>query len=814
MAFAFFVALLVSNGAALDAQETEPRPRYSTAVGRIGAGRYAPGEWGAVSFEILNPTSEPVELVAGLYFDREPNLQFGRKVWIPPMSKRMSWYPIYVPETTDISRNSVVAMTFMLDVTDGKNEWIRARDGEVFDSAMLPLKTEPVTVVVADRDGENPTLEMVISARVARNVDRKVTQLFDAQLPGESEALKSIEHLVLASNWVKDEPATLDAIRRYVQGGGQLWIMLDQVEPETVELLLGDAFQTTVLDTIPLVETQIVVANDDQTLQSDSEPRTFEEPVPLVRTIPHGVDVAFKQGEWPAAMWQKYGAGQILYTTLGPRAWMRPRTPTDPQPSDPNRSASFFALNPVRGLTTRLMDRNRKAMDTDELFDTYIEEHIGYSIVGKRTVLGLLFGFCGLLLIVGLVLSRREKMESLAWLTPLISLSVAGVFAFLGLTSQKAVPPTLAVAEYAELSPGSPDITFRGRMASFQHATTKETIGISGGGLFMPDRSGLETEPIRLLWQDYDEASWDPLALPTGMRTATHGNSERLPSPVFLESQFGENGLDGKLTVKGIDNVSDLVLALPNLGSLRVTLAEDGSFTSGTQDILAPGEFVSGTVLSDEQRRRQEVYRKLFGDENPPIKAPTLFAWADPLKDDLVFPEVERVTGGLLMSIPLQISPTPPQQPVTIPPPFITFRSTAGPNGEIAAAVYDRQSNEWLESKNRSKGYFRFSIPKEVQPLKVESATLTVEIDASSRPLDVYGFQDGKNVELGHLDGPVGRFEIPLDNPDVLQIDDEGGILLGVFVGEHEEAASGGATNWQYKNLMLEVKGTTVSTDE
>ena len=48
-----------------------------------GTNAYVSGKWGVLRLNLTNPTLQSVEVLAATYFEDEPTLQYGRRVWMP-----------------------------------------------------------------------------------------------------------------------------------------------------------------------------------------------------------------------------------------------------------------------------------------------------------------------------------------------------------------------------------------------------------------------------------------------------------------------------------------------------------------------------------------------------------------------------------------------------------------------------------------------------------------------------------------------------------------------------------------------------------
>src|SRR5262249_28593367 len=137
--------------------------------------------------------------------------------------------------------------------------------------------------------------------------------------------------------------------------------------------------------------------------------------------------------------------------------------------------------------------------------------------------------------------------------------------------------------------------------------------------------------------------------------------------------RFGPHGLEGKLTAGAFRDLADAVLSPRNGRDMAVRLRPDGSFTAGEADVLPPGEYLTGAVLSDRQQRRQAFYRGAVKRPAPgrPDGPPVLMAWASPIDMHFAQGAGARSAGQALLVVPLRLARTPPGEHVTIPAPLI-----------------------------------------------------------------------------------------------------------------------------------------------
>ena len=137
-------------------------------------------------------------------------------------------------------------------------------------------KTEPVTL--------NP--DLVTLARIPRyfaGLSDHVSIVPDEYLPPTQESLDAVNVFIVAGNRLAQDPLGRAALRRWVQEGGCLWVMLDHVELAVVAAILGDPSDLAIVDRVGLNTTRLYRPLEDPT----SEPlQEHEQPVSFVRVIP------------------------------------------------------------------------------------------------------------------------------------------------------------------------------------------------------------------------------------------------------------------------------------------------------------------------------------------------------------------------------------------------------------------------------------------------------------------------------------------------------------------------------------------------
>ncbi|MCO6458865.1 MAG: hypothetical protein J5I93_26455, partial [Pirellulaceae bacterium] len=626
---------------AVKPEAARPRRPFANALATAaGTRRYAPNKWGIVAVDLYNPTDQPAELLVTSYLNHDQGLQFGRRMWVPAGTRRASWYPIKVPPIADAQRDSV-------DV--GSLLEILSQPGAGPDSSQQPVSTQQVVArrsesglmldrgnvvsgLVLNRD-PNPMkiswpYESVIAARACQQQSRQLALLESGPLPPTPEALDALDQLVVASDRVAEDAAAMRAIRTWLVRGGRLWLMLDQLSPEVATRLAGDHLAWQEVDRVGL--TTIHVEGTEVVPYLKDEVFELEQPETQVRVLVTGARVSHTLDGWPAAFWLDVGRGQMLVTTVGPRAWIRRRTGADPRPRSVLQDTNYYPRPPLEQLAGEFFAPPQPALF--EAADTvpYLSEQIGYRTLPRPVLAAILGSFC--LLVVGGAawFMGRGRGELLAAGVAGTAVLVTALIAGLGWATRSAVPQSVASFQLLDAVPDQSELNVVGSLGLYNPVPLDEPLGSERGGLLWPDMTGLQGTTRRLIFSDLDRFAWDNLRLPPGVRLAAVETTAPLAGPLRAWASFQESGLQGQLRAADAVELSDAVIATPSGRLLAVRIDAEGHFEATADGVFARGQYSAEALLSDEGRRRRDLYARLLDPERIDrlIRRPSLLVWA------------------------------------------------------------------------------------------------------------------------------------------------------------------------------------------
>lgn len=820
------------SGSAIPVQQTL---RLQDGGGNAGVMFVRPGAWGGWKLRIENPTEETVHALATGNFSGQPTLQFGTEFAMPRNTRLNIWQPVRAPDSPQVAspigepqsplaaatpaptapQQGKVKIAAGLEVNSILITTDKSREDQLDRKAgMVRVEYDaPSMAVMNDFDSPNDVLlDFAAALKSGAGKGKRVFSVRPDEAPPLAAGWETLDNLILAANHPPLDEAQIAALRHWILAGGKLWITLDTVDPDFARRLLRDDWTVEVIDRVALYDFQI----EDGV--APVEVHGLESPVDLVRVSVTDMEVTHRVGEWPAAMRKSVGRGMIYVTTLGTRGWM-----TD----------WFIARDPLVKLGTAFLQPTQKPSVTSRDFQKYLFSQIGYSIVSRTSVAVILILFIVSILIVGLVLMKRNQLEWLGAYAGAGAIVVAIIFVLIGLLNRWEVPLTVAGAQLVQVVPDQDEAIVTGELSVYSPKDGQGPIEATRGGVVWPDMAGQGSGDIlRMVWTDIDKWQWRGLTLPSGaVRNTEVRHTVPLAKTARAGATFDENGIVVTLKAGPFEDLQDLVIATPT-GHLAPRTVS-GKIHGVQSDVLPVGQYISGSLADQTRVLRQEIYRRLLGDaqatttlrmpqsfeamesttENQAFGGkriiypdqPMLLAWAQSMSVgiELVQKDAQLRQSALVM-IPLEFVPPAPGSRVRVPSPFISLAPARRVRGETGM-VYDASSGEWIPSSSGATVNVRFQLPRILMPLHTTALKATLDIQAPGRKVDLLAKLNGESVLLGSFTTPNSPIVIDVPAEQVPQPDEAGGVALTLRVDDGDESSS----PWLVRSFTIEVGGTT-----
>jgi len=798
------------------AQDAEPLGVATPAL--AGVRSWLTDSWATLEVTVVNRGREDRAARVVVFFPDRPDVQYARDVWVPARSIRSTSMLLGPPPLEATLASSRDVEFLLYDRTGGQERLVLPAGQErVRARSFLYHPRDPITSTLLDQSeatfntvneltpaGEEAVQLLQTFRHAARMKSLHVEMVQDRFLPPMFEGFDGVDCFVVAGRRIADDPAGARALRSWIEQGGTAWVMLDLTDPDVVARLLGDSLLFQVVDRTSIVRSQIIslaLGSKEQ-----SHPLEFDRPVDVVRVLVTAEDQVLQTiNGWPAAFFRPFGRGQVLFTTVGARAWTRERAKDDPQapPGFPNLPVP---LTPLEELSRRFGVRPEPLSIFTEALEPIAVGEVGYS-VPERGLAVLIFGVF-LLAVLGLgIVLQRQQLTIAGLAGPAAAVVAAAVFLFVGNATRHAVPPTVAAAEIVHVAPATGEQVAAGVLAQYRPEGGVLPVSSTEGGVLDLDTSGIQGQTQRRVMTDTQAWRWEDLALPAGMRLGRFEHVVRTGEPLSAITRFGPDGLMGRVTAGTYRELTDALIRGPTHRHAAIRIGLDGTFSAGTEDLLPPGQYLADVVLTDRQQRRVEVYKRLLtrsGPEQPDDRS-VLFAWAKPPGLPFAFEPEARTADATLLVIPLEFVRTQPGTHVTVPAAFLPCLRVFG----------DKIGNPITESGTAADMRLRFQVPHSLLPFSVERARLVVKVIAPGRRFRVAGYDGDKLVELRAVDGPADVIPVDITQEALLRLDDKGALYVNVAVGElpaqqEGNGTGGGGSRWSIESIDLEVEGRTL----
>ncbi len=598
--------------------------------------------------------------------------------------------------------------------------------------------------------------------------------------------------------------------------------------------------------------------------------REHEKPVDMARVFVPDMEVMARVNGWPAAMRKRVGDGWLMVTTVGPRAWMEPvwtkqinvdGTERKTKSGQTKLQRGHAATRSLESLASWFFRDERIEPLPSEALEPFVSEQIGREIVGRGAV-GLVLGAFVLIILVGGVwLAKRGRLEWIVGVGATGALLATVVLLMLGRAKRAAVPSTVAQAQFIQIAPGQQHAVVNGAVQIYNPGLGDEAsqsgdgenagkplnadnahIEATAGGLVLPGNlDELGSRRVSMVWTDLDRWHWQNVTLPSGQsRTATFEHATPLDQKVSAIASFDERGLVVRLQSGELGALESAMIATPT-GNLGLQTSDGKTFNASPADVLPKGQYLSSGVLDQTQQQRHDIFRQLLepvqsnltnpssaaskGEKTPGKKEsngrskgqrrtgrstlsgtinyprqPTFLAWSELMPLGFEWPATQQKSGSALVAIPIQYERPAVGSRVTIPSPMMDFEALRG-RGSISP--YDRTRREWIALTTGGTARLLFAPPAVLRPMRLEGGTFKLDITAPQRAVNIQGFSNGSQVTLRTMQGANGAIEVDL--PATIQPDAQGRIMIELTVGDSQ---SDSQSTWRINGVSLELEAT------
>ena len=740
----------------------------SLVVSPSGMQRHVPGRWAMMSVGGANRTSTDTEEFVTVLIGDDPNLQFGRRVWIPAGSRRQAWLPALLPKFDPMAQRQIAMKSIWLKETESGERFQSNYVGSpISDRSLLISAEQSRTVALVDSanteqgDAER-TSRLLDALYVCRDSvggaqdDLGIVRYRNQFLPNSSVALDPIDHLVVASDRLVTDSVAAMRIQEWVRDGGQLWLMLDQLDSKFPGQILGDLNCVTEIDRVELNDVSMNYLGQGGAV-SFVDKWSSDAPVEMVRVICDATEVKAEIDGWPAVATMNVGQGRVLLTTVNLRALI-----ANGQPSQGLHKVAmdfFVARNAPQRFANKLT--------------RLTEKEIGYSIPSRVLVGAVLGAHFLVVLLVSAWLAHKKRLQHMAWLVPVAAAVAAIVLLVVGKQNTESVPSTIATGQFARVLPSGNEMELDSATAIF--TSESETLSVSAPPNTVMQLEGAGPEELRrLVWTDDGRSEYQHMRQPPGVvRHVTSKATVDLAEPWSVVGQFTSRGFEGRLNGLDAAKCQDAVVVSDSTPSLAIhitTNSNDENVLLGEPtNVLPDSQFIDSALMTNQQRDRQIMMRNLIKPSAALFgRKPTMLVWTDPIDAGVRFDKQFQRRGSALVALPISFQQSAPGDEFVVPPNFVSMELNAGERGY--SAIYNPQTGRWLDNLTKA-GSVELDcvLPSALMPCELTAATIEIKLNAPSRTLELNGLVDGKFQTLHRKENPNGLITVQIDDHEWLR---------------------------------------------
>ena len=785
-------------------------------VGVGGFGRYTTDRWGIARATISNRGDTSASSLIVVTPAGSGGLQYARQIDVPPNVAVDTIWPMRL---SNAESSGTIEFQF-LHFPGGEDDGVirhEQQDRQIPTFSGItrngPVGLTGLIVEPGDfRTLESPIHDLLRTMRFSRNGDQNVVAFTAREISERRECLDPLDHLGISDPQLLRCPQACKAIRTWVQSGGRLLIQLERTGCEVAAMLLGDSLPLTL---VGATSTNTVQLDLNPEYQNDQYPiravnRSFEEPVRYLRVVPGGGETIWRVDNWPVAVRVSIGSGIVVVTTISPDVFLERKIETT------EGSPAFSLIPSSRRMLESLFSPRTPPLIAEAVASQRAAAMVGYEIPSSRTALLLLMTFPVLLITSGIMLQRRASGERLIWVLPMLAILAAIPAVVFGLRIRSVAPTTVIEAIVLHSAAGASEVASTGFATIFVPRPTDLLVSSGTSAVLEVAAESTNLDYRRLVWTGPAENHWRTLRQPTGLKTyPTHG-VVRLNAPLQAIATFDENGVRGKLLTASLSAPFDPIFAGDSPDRLNLLLNERGEFRGGVADVLAPGQFLNASFMSDDQKSRvallESVFSKNDGLEVFPALPSVLF-WTESEEPTLILAnEGVRRKQTVLVVQPVQWLPPEAGKTITIPPPLLPYRSIPTAEGGYSS-VFNNARREWTEQEEAGETVLQFQIPAVCGPFEAEAADVSLLIRAASRIVTVSSGDANNLQKIYEVKSPLGTQSITIPVDLIQNSSHSGRLLLRISVSDLDDAMKSDSRsgeqddNWKIERILLTLKG-------
>lgn len=786
--------LIACPGSAQD-QSTPPTGLRFFSLGRSSHGRLQPGGWLVMSVTIENTGSQAVTVRAVATLSGFPDTQNARTLTLFPGTTENLQLYVLVPQVIDQLKTTEVDVA-LYQVDEGGERLLDVQGVPMRNNLQLQVEQTNNLAFTSLNDAPQPKFpwewpfvepfhnyEIMVSSRVLSRNPRSMASFDQQQIPLTRMDWKDVGLMTISDSRFFEDAAAVESLSQFINEGGRVWFVLDKIPCHLVQPLLGQGNACAEVDQIELNRFSVEVHSAAVDLLESDRLVDHDTPIVFKRVVHVGGTASHTIEGWPAAIWMKIGYGEVLLTTLASQGWLRPGSEsTDPQQS------TQFRMTPW-GLPLALEVHEPRLEQPISEAVSYPFELVGNPVLPRRLVGIILLVFVSLLVGVGVACCRFGELSKLGLYAPLLAALAGGGLVLSSTWIRRDIPETVSRLQLIQVNQHGRAAAIREQSAVHLSASAAMNLVSQSDGYATTDaavQSGIKRFDVG----DVQRWQLSNMAWPPG--SWRYQTTQLVDTPPLVAT--------GRLNISGltIDLPSELetfedpiigfapgvpMIGVPMIGRL------EGRQVRADGSLMAEGErWISDTLISNEQRRRIDIYRQFFdGDDRHLPPRHTLFGWSKPWDaakwDNSNLTEV----GSALVGLPLRLLRPPVGEQVLIPAGLIQLRKA--PSEVAQTPAFNSKTGKWTTDMGLGiSALMQFVLPPEVLPFQAQSLSLELNIKAPHRRVRLSSRSaGGEPISIVSLVGPSVPWRGVITDPSILSEAVDGTLDLLLEISERTD---------------------------
>ncbi len=778
--------------------------------------RPVPGGMLVIAAKAGNSGEKPAEGTIVATIDGFANMQSARRVLLDSGQYEQFEMAVQLPES--IREGDSLHIVVTMYVSYGDRQVIQDRDGrpETYDFNLSVRSGQALGMAMEPFEPDLPTwywpqpsratsFELAVAARIDAGNNRYTATFETRSLPLNQADWNTVNVFIVADPAVLQDAAAVEAMRRYMSDGGRLWIMLDHVPCELVRPLLGPNQACEEVERVELSKFTVEIRSAVNQLSGLSEADrtvTLDEDVPMSRIVQTGGVVSHFIDSWPLAVKMQVGYGQLVLTTLDSRGWLVPRTTQ--RSSDPIFQSPFRTHEWANAFAFEMnAPRTQKPISAEVEYPLKL---IGNPVVPRSWVALSLLGFCSVLGVAGCCLAWFGRVSTIGLLTPALSILTSLILLLASTWIRRDIPESVSRLQTVEVAQDGSFAIAQEQSAVFLESSKSMRLDSQLDGSMLAS-DAVTTGVRRFLVGDFQQWQFENQDWPPGSwRYRSDFTTET--DNFVVDGQLTRSGLQLTLPEGLPSALEDPVLGFAVGTPMLCTPSRSGFLADGSVTVENE-RWIAGSILSDEQQRRLQIYQTFFApQESLQRPARRLYGWTVPWNGSQWDYEMAQ-KGAALVALPVRLQRPAIGEELFIPHGLNQLQKNS--RKASVTSAFDDTTGIWREEMTMGTvAEMEFMLPAEIVPFAAKEIQLELDIKAPQRTVTIMVPTENGDIELARLESPSLPWRATLSDPSVLREVRDGVLDVVINVGDRSGATNQSLTSfvaWQIEHFHMSLRG-------